>query len=148
MENEIEPALTEPTTYRLVKVNFKSGNYKNFILSQSEILNLSLTTARADKLTDEEYESIILYYDSDLPEERRKLSTVIRLKEIEWIDIGDKDYTLEDLRNIDYTKFQVWQESDYFKHLKRKQNKIQSRKKIKSKIKIKPKKGRRKKDDN
>jgi hypothetical protein len=116
------------TSYRLARLYFKSGIYKDLILSQTEIINLSTAIALVDDLEQRNQVAFTLWYDDDLGEEHKRLSFIIRLQEVMALEIGDREFTLEELKDFDYKKFKNWDENSFL-----------------TKKKIKPKKGRRKK---
>lgn len=108
-----------------------------------EIINLSTAVSLVDRLNEGGYETFTLYYDSDLPEELRKLSCVIRLKEVEQAEFGDREFTLEELQYIDYKNIQLWKEVGYFS---KQFIKFKVWLKTRKQKQIKPKRGRRKKN--
>jgi hypothetical protein len=122
------------TSYRLARLYFKSGVYKDLILSQTEIINLSTAIALVDDLEQRNQVAFTLWYDDDLGDEHKRLSFILRLQEVTALEIGDREFTLEELKDFDYKKFKNWDENSFL-----------TKKDTKSKKKIKPKKGRRKK---
>jgi hypothetical protein len=98
----------ELVLYRKVRVCYKSGNVRDLILSQAEIMSFSTALATIDELKAQSMGGFTLWYDMDLPEEHRKLSMFIVLDTVESLDIGDTDYTLDQLKNIDMEQFNIW----------------------------------------
>jgi len=54
-----------------------------------------------------------LWYDG--PD--KKLSGIINLEEIEFVDVDDKDLSFRDMELIDYKKFRIWEEPSWFRKL-------------------------------
>lgn len=96
------------TLMRKVRLYFKSGASRDLMLTESEILNISTAVSKQDELSKKGITCFTIMYDSDLDEHHRKLSFLIVLNEVGGLDIGDVEYTLDELKNINMDQFNIW----------------------------------------
>ncbi|VVB50683.1 Uncharacterised protein [uncultured archaeon] len=84
-----------------------SGSQKDLLLSQAEILNLSLALNSVRDRT------FTLWYDG--PD--KKMSGIICLDKVAYIDVDDKDLVNHrDMELIDYkNRFRIWKEPSWFR---------------------------------
>jgi hypothetical protein len=94
-------------TYRLVKIHLVSGCQKSLLLSQQEILNLSMALNRQNK----ELQCFTFWYDG--PD--KKLSGVLVLDKVQFMEVDDKDLSFRDMELINYKKFRIWEEPSWFR---------------------------------
>ena len=91
-----------------MKILLKSGSQKTLLLSKDEIFNLSaaiINRAKTDIFT--------FHYDGV----GDKLSGIIDLLAIEYVDIDDRELSAKELDLIDYNKFRIWKEPSFFRKL-------------------------------
>lgn len=128
--------------YRKARLYWKSGDHRDLMLTQAEILSFSTAISQKNELKTKGMDSFTLWYDSDLSEEHRKLSFLIALDSVAGLEIDDVEYTLEDLQKVDMSAFSLWKNDLAFKKTRVKKKSKQKRKKTVSK---KPKKIKRNK---
>ncbi len=130
-------------TYRIVRINWKSGKSKDFVLTDNEIFNLSTAFSNRGQLKEEGVTTFTLWYDSDLPEEKRKLSFITDLDGIDSLEVGDVEKTLKDFDSVDFKNFGLsWPELK--KKLVRKTKKVVKKRRRKQKKHV-VRRGRKKK---
>jgi len=84
-----------------------SGSQKDLLLSQTEIINLSMAMNNKGR----ELQCFTFWYDG--PD--KKLSGVLNLENVEFVEADDKDLGLRDMQLIDYKKFRIWREPSWFR---------------------------------
>lgn len=131
--------------YRKVRIQYKSGITRDLLLSHAEILAFSAALSQKESLLATEGKNgFTLWYDMDLPEEHRKLSLYVVLDSVEAVDIGDSDYTLDQLKTVDLEQFNIWKKDKVNEPVKvikrRKKRKVVKIVKKKRVVKIKKQK--------
>jgi hypothetical protein len=90
-----------------VRIHLESGSKKDLLLSQSEVLNLLAALSNRNYAN----QSFNFWYDS--PD--KKLSGVLILDKVEYIDVDDKDLvSLKDMELVNYKSFRIWKEPSWF----------------------------------
>lgn len=92
-----------------MNIHSVSGSYRSLLLSQSEILNLSMALNNQG----ENLKCFTLWYDG--PD--KKLSSVLVLNKVEDMEVDDKDLSFRDMELINYKKFRIWREPSWHRKL-------------------------------
>lgn len=87
----------------------ESGSQKNLFLSQTEILNLSVAMSNKSK----DLQCFTFWYDGS----DTKLSGVLNLNKVEFVEVDDKELGLRELELVDYRKFRIWREPSFLRKL-------------------------------
>lgn len=84
----------------------ENGYQKTVLLNREEIYNLS--AAILSRSQDEIY---TFYYDG--PE--KKISGILDLNKVQFVDIDDRDLDYRGLELLDYNKLRIWKEPNFFR---------------------------------
>lgn len=96
--------------YRLVNIHLENGFKKTVLLNKHEIL--SLYSAYLDR---EDSPIYVFYYDGSNAD---KLSGILDLRTVQFIDLDDKELEYKDLVLLNYAKLRIWTPPSFFRKLR------------------------------
>jgi hypothetical protein len=92
----------------LVRIYLANGFQKTLPLNKDEIFNLS-----AGMIARSENPIFTLHYDGV----EARLSSILDLTAVEYVDVDDKDLGIRDLQLLGYDSMRIWHEPSMFRKL-------------------------------